>query len=723
MENGEFMIDLSTLNDSQKQAVTTHEQYVRVIAGAGSGKTRVLTNRITYLIEQLGVIPRSILAITFTNKAAQEMKKRVVAMLQVDSTEVTLSTFHSFCVRVLREDIRVLHYPREFTIIDDDDQERIMKELFQKHNINKEVFSPRSVLNYISNNKSAGIGVAQAQKSAQSFYGEEIKAQMFEAYETYLAKYFYLDFDDLIAKTVKIFKDFPQIKEKWRSRLSYILVDEFQDTNDIQYQLLKDLTGPHTHLFVVGDPDQTIYTWRGANVDIMLDFHKHFKGCIDIVLNKNYRSTKNILSGANRLINNNKFRIPKDLFSDKMEGGSILYYQAQSPEMEAWWIIERIKELRSKNPNTQYRDFAILYRSTYYTSSVEKEMIQQQVPYRIYGGTKFFERKEIKDALSYLRLIARHDDDGAFKRIVNQPRRGLGEKGLEQLENIASRNGTSLFQALKEEYGHLRCNHEMMSAFFDGMHQAELDLESEGVQFASLLENVLDQVGYIAYLKDANEEDRIESIKELGNYFMSFQSNYPGARLHELLQEISLYTAQDEMSDDDFISLMTVHTAKGLEFPYVFVIGLTEGIFPNQRALEEEHRGVEEERRLAYVAFTRAMKQLFLSDSLGFNFVTRSYRQTSRFVAEAGDSVKPYYTTKKSNEILEGTRTKPTVTTENFDRARAPLDVRPGDRILHTIFGDGIVISVSPGIIKIAFKDDKIGVRQISSTFAGMQKG
>lgn len=715
-------MDLSALNSQQREAVTTSSPYVRVIAGAGSGKTRVLTQRIVHLIENFGIAPRAILAITFTNKAASEMKRRVYQELNITESDMILATFHSLCVRILRQDIRVIGYPSDFTILDEDDRERVIKEIMTTLSIDREEYTAKQLISYISNNKSAGIEVPEAYSMAKGFHGETLKASAYEAYELYLKRYFYLDFDDLLVKTVHILEHYPHIQQKWSRRFSEILADEFQDTNDIQYRLIKALVNKDTHVFVVGDPDQTIYTWRGANVDIMLRFHLDYHPCQDIILNQNYRSTKNILSTANTLIEHNKFRIKKDLISEKGDGGNVLYFQAPNQEQEANWVIDRIREVKNKFRDVENKDFAILFRSNYYTQTMERALINQMIPYRIFGGIRFFERKEVKDAIAYLRLVIRPDDDLAFKRVINTPRRGIGDKGLSTLENYAATHRVNLLQALEEHYTSIRCNQSEVTKLLEAVQHARNEAEMVETNFANLLENLLDHVGYVSYMKENKEEERLESIAELGNYFTQFQSRNPDALMYEALQEVTLLSSQDEMDAGDYISMMTVHTAKGLEFPYVFVIGLSEGVFPNMRSVMEDSRGVEEERRLAYVAFTRAMKQLFLSDALGQNFATQSYREASRFIEEVRELIKPYYITSK----MENMFSKPQSSGRTFigvpDTTPTPTTYRPGDLIRHTTFGEGVIIALNQGIASIAFKNQEIGVKQISTSFLGLSK-
>ena len=709
---------LEELNEKQKEAVTSIGQYVRVIAGAGSGKTRVLTHRIAYLINELGIPDKTILAITFTNKAAKEMKDRVNKLLENENCRATISTFHSFCARFLREEIRALDYPRSFVIIDEEDQEKIIVDIMEKLSISKELTSLKSLINFVSNNKSDGITPQKAAEYSQGFPGEEIKSQVYCKYEEFLKDNYYLDFDDLILKTNLILQDFEDIRLKWQMRITNILVDEFQDTNITQYKLIKLLCSNQTNLFVVGDPDQTIYTWRGADVNIIMNFKKDYKGTKDIVLDKNYRSTKSILDGANCLISYNKKREPKDLYTENPQGGNIIYYQGDSVEHEAWWVIERIKELHYKNSNCDYGDFAIMYRSYYYSRAFETALIKAGIPYAIYGGKKFFERKEVKDALCYLRLVARNDDDLAFERVVNNPRRGIGEKTMSQIKFGALENKTSLYEYFKESTLSAR-NSTSIMAFFDAIENAKEEVTKRNIPFAKILENLLENVGYLKVLKDNKETERIENIKEFGDYLFEFQSNNGNIDLVDILQEIALYTNQDEIKTGSRVSLMTVHTAKGLEFPYVFLVGMSEGVFPNQRSIVENPASLEEERRLAYVAYTRAMKQLFLTDSIGYNFSSQSYRVSSRFLKESGEFIKPYYNNSRYKESLK----KPIIPKRAFETLeKNNINWHPGDMLIHTVFGEGIVIAMTLETLTVAFKDTKYGQKIISKTFGGITR-
>lgn len=714
---------LKVLNKSQNEAVVSNSRFIRVIAGAGSGKTRVLASRITYLIQEFGIAPRSILAITFTNKVANHMKERVCSLLEVESTQAFISTYHSFCLRLLREDIGQLGYSKNFMVIDEEEKEKIIKNILNELNLSKEIYPVNSLINYISNHKTIGFDSAKALEGATGFIGEKNKALVYQEYEKTLDKYFYLDFDDLIWKAVKILKEFKEVRDKWQNRYQHILVDEFQDTNDIQFDLLTLLVGKNCSLFVVGDPDQTIYTWRGANVSLILDFKKQFGDVQDILLDMNYRSTKNILSAANALIINNKNRLPKELKTDNEGGGKILYYQGGEADLEAAWVGDRIKELVEKNLNIKHRDIAILYRSNYYSRSFEKELNTRRIPYRIFGGIRFFERKEVKDAIAYLRLLVKTNDDMSFERIINVPRRGIGDKSLNDMKIRAQEMSLSLYESITKLYEDEIKLPKQIEYFAKEMKNAQNKLASKEVMYGTILEELLESIGYYTMLRNDKDTDRLDNLKELSNYIFDFQANNPDSSLLDLIQEIALYSAQDDIVDGDYVSMMTIHTAKGLEFPYVFLVGMSEGVFPSARSIVDRNDGLEEERRLAYVAMTRAMKQLFLSGSLGFNYATGSIRTVSRFINEIGDLVTPYYSKKIEPPRMPyfATIQQNPVQPVEINKA-ASSTYRAGEAIVHKAFGEGIVVATKNGVLTVAFKDTTHGIKMISETFNGIHK-
>ena len=688
------------LNKNQKEAATYLDSHLRIIAGAGSGKTRVITYRIAYLIDEIGVDPRKILAITFTNKAANEMKERVVDLLGVHALGSLICTIHSLCVRILRQHINVINYPSNFTIMDEEDQKALIKKIYNQLQIDAKTISIKSMIATISNYKMANITPEKALEFAGSFQGEIKKAKVYKEYLEYQENHFLLDFDDLLLKTVYIFESYPDVLEKWQYRFQYIHVDEFQDVGNIEYRLVK-LMSDKAITCVVGDPDQTIYSFRGANVNYILDFDKDFKPCKTIILNQNYRSTGNILNISNCLIRKNQKRLAKELFTEATGGGEVIHYTAKNEQDEAEYICSEIEKIISDVDGVNYRNFAILYRANYLSRTIEQCLISHGIDYRIFGGLKFFSRKEIKDALSYLQLVC-NGEDLAFERIINVPSRGIGKKTMENIQAVAKNNHVSLYEALTLFSDQIKLSSKakkeirILVAAIEKARQSNLPLHE-------MFENLMNDIGYIEMLNKNLEENRIDNIHELQRSIYEFENQNPDlATIENYLQEIALYTDNDDNDDSQYVSLMTIHMAKGLEFDYVFVLGLSEGIFPSFRALSESDEGIEEERRLAYVAFTRAKKQLYLTDSEGFSFVTDSPKISSRFVEEIG------------KEGIKHLGTRPRFKTSNYINTNLSKDElvgnnqvsdwASGDFVIHDTFGKGVVVKVNGNTLDIAFE-------------------
>lgn len=703
---------LNYLNQEQYTAVSANDQDIRVIAGAGSGKTRVLTERIVYLIEERGYPHSSIIAITFTNKAAKEMRDRVSKILENNSIPL-IATFHSFCVRFLRQTIHHLGYRNDFTIIDDEDQEKIIKKIIKELKIDNDRITVKNVINFISDYKNSGLSYEDALNDHIGFEIETIKAKIYKRYEAYLQSNNYLDFDDLIIKSVKILEEFDDVRGYYAAKYNAILVDEFQDTNDIQYRLIKLLMNDNTNLFVVGDPDQTIYTWRGANINIILNLKKDFKNVKDVVLNTNYRSTKNILNCANALIKNNVDRVKKDLVTLNGDGGNVMLYQANRGDEEARFVVDRILELKRKSEKIKYSSIAILYRSNYYSRDIERALMDFKLPYRIYGGVKFFNRKEIKDAIAFLRLVSNGQDYLALDRLVTTLRVGVGKKSLEDISNH-----NDVFDYFKENYYTVKTK-----PFIDAIVNARQDLEEKQLSISKILEKMLLKSLYIERLQDDKEDERIENIqKGLLPYFDNYQKEHPEATINEILQDIAIYSAQDEIGEEDVISLMTIHTAKGLEFDYVFVIGLQEGVFPPSKTiLEQRDDLIEEERRLAYVAFTRARHQLFISCSLGFMAFLGKSATPSRFISEIKGKYQFYNRINQEINRVQYIPKKP-ILNATFTSASSTVDYNINDRVEHKMYGLGTVIDFSDSSITIKFDDTTFGTKIISKKFTGIKK-
>ena len=707
------MIKYSDLNENQKLAVSDDANHLRIIAGAGSGKTRVLTMRIAYLIEKKQVKPYNILAITFTNKAAREMKNRINDMLKDKGTGCWISTIHSLCMRILSEDIGALNYPKNFTVVDADDQRQILKEAYKEIGIDKKEYPYGVVLDYISDNKYQGISPL---KALDYTYGQPNlvnKAKVYEYYDKRLKQLYALDFDDLILFTTKLFKLYPNIQEKWASKFHYVHVDEFQDVDKEQYELIKQLCSVHDNLYVVGDPDQTIFTWRGADVNIIVNLDKDFKNTKTIILNENYRSTNNILSGANSLIKNNKARVEKELFSKKGAGDKIIHKSCGSEIAEANYVVNQIIKLHNDGYN--YRDMAILYRANYLSRDVEKVLIENRINYVIYGGLRFYERMEVKDILSYLRMITKADDL-AFIRIINTPRRGIGAKTIDAIQSIAIEKDMSMYEVIKN--GIYPKNKDVFDNFVKMVEKWKEDVKNIGLE--TVLQEVLDDSGYRTMLEKDGETERLENVKSLLDDIKQYSEDYPDSNLDEYLQMISLYT--DRASEDvgDAVNLCTVHSAKGLEFDIVFVIGLSEGIFPSERTLAEGQKGLEEERRLAYVAYTRAKKLLYLSESNSFSYVIQSSKLPSRFIDEIDEDYIDHVD-EKEKPFSSGLFDEDIVIKDRKKEKPKDTMYRAGDKVIHNMYGEGVVVSNDDGILQIAFSFP-YGIKKILSSHPSIRK-
>ena len=709
---------LKGLNSEQAKAVTHLDGPVLIVAGPGSGKTRVLTHRVAHLISQK-IPAENILAVTFTNKAANEMKERLNNYSGDKAAGVHVSTIHALCVRILREDGPHINLPRNFTVLDQDDQKSILKEAIKEKGIEKGKYNIHSLLDYVANNKAADISVERALELAGNHFDEKEKASLYQFYVERQTALYALDFDDLLLKTVKMFAHHPKVLEKWQHRFNFIHVDEFQDIDQVQYTLIKQLANGTNQVYVVGDPDQTIYTWRGADVNIIMQFEKDFSPCETIVLNQNYRSTPHILNGANSLIKYNQYRVDKDLFTTKESDEKITHCSFSSEDHETKWIANTVKKRFEKGG--KYKEVAILYRANYLSRSMEKACLDAQIPYIIYGGTRFYDRAEVKDMLSYLRMIT-HSDDLAFLRSINMPRRGIGDKTLDTLRDKAKENKTSLFDTLVSE------------KLFSSKIQSSLDQYTAMIikwkelfinqDLYHTLEMVANESGLRTFYEANNETDRLENIKELINDVLGFQHQYPEAGLDEYLQMVQLYGDKNEISQGDYLQLMTIHAAKGLEFDTVFVIGLSEGIFPSERTMEEGKRGLEEERRLAYVAFTRAKNKLYLSEVTGFSFVLNRVRMRSRFIEEISDKHVDHiginYDYHNPREINMNRKMVTTAFPEPTQKSE-PLLYKVGDQVIHTVFGIGLILSIKGGLAEIAFEYPH-GVKQLMAHHPSLSK-
>lgn len=723
---------LKTLNSNQYQAVTTNQQYVRIIAGAGSGKTRVLTYRIAYLIEELGVNPWNILAFTFTNKVAKEMKERAVKLVDVPSSQLLISTFHSFCALFLRREISVLNFPSNYCIIDDQDQEKIIKDIAVSHGFLKSDKIVGLALQYISMKKCKGIYPGDITIKKLTFPQEDLCLKFFYEYEHIKAKNYSLDFDDLLLKTIQILEEFPEVKAKINAQYRHILIDEFQDTNDVQFKLVKLLMSPETSLYVVGDPDQTIYTWRGANQDIILKFNDNFPAVITIILDENYRSTCCILGHANNLISRNRMRVSKDLVTNNEKGQDVILYKGTSQKNEAKWVADQIEKIKASHDDFTYGDVAVLYRSNFLSMEIETVLTQRRIPNAVYGGIRFYQRTEIKDLLAYFRLINNPNDDLSFYRIINIPRRGIGEVTINYLKEETAKYDVSLYTYIKNINlydSQLRLKFtSSLTTLIKLIDEVRETLDEKLEAPVAILNDFVDAISYTSYLSMLDDgEDRIQNTKALlqniGDYFKEDESY----TLDSYLQNVALFNAQDEIKDEPKVKLMTIHSAKGLEFNYVFIIGLNENVFPSYRAiLDSGNIGLEEERRLCYVAITRAKKQLFVSYNSDYSFVYQTNLSPSRFIREANfkepviiknEPVSSYRTTYQKQNAANEERVRMLSNLNNSNAIKWVV----GDTVIHKIFGNGIVEEIKGDLIIVNF--EKHGIKKILGTHSSVSKG
>ena len=736
---------LNGMNPRQKEAVLHTDGPLLLMAGAGSGKTRVLTHRIAYLIEEKEVNPWNILAITFTNKAAKEMKERVNAILASGGEDVWVSTFHSMCVRILRRDVDFIGYNRNFTIIDSSEQLTLMKRILKELNIDPKKYDPRSILGTISQAKNS-LQTPQDFAKMQGSYYEEIAAKCYAAYQKELQYNQCMDFDDLIMNTIRLFEEHPDSLTYYQNKFHYIHVDEYQDTNHAQYTLVNLLAGRFRNLCVVGDADQSIYGWRGADMQNILDFEKDYPDAAVILLEQNYRSTKNILSAANQVIENNSNRKPKNLWTENKEGNKITYYRADNERDETRFIVDRMQEeIRSNHRN--YGDFAILYRTNAQSRAMEETLLKANIPYKMVGGHKFYDRKEIKDILAYLNVLANPQDSISFERIVNSPKRGIGPGSIEKLRSFASLHEWPLLEAAQNvELANIGGKAGQQLGSFGEMIQ-EVTQMIPYLTVTELTKEVLDRSGYLEDLKIQNTleaQARIENLEEFLTVTQEFDKQFeqqneedadaPEEKLTVFLNDLALVSDIDNLEEDaSQVTLMTLHAAKGLEFPVVFLIGLEEGVFPLSRALMEESE-LEEERRLAYVGITRAEEALYLTNAFSRTLYGRTqYNRPSRFVEEIDqelleiEGMRP--TPKKTPVFAKKTaysykQPETAVVPSKSATGGENNSWKPGDKVKHKKWGLGTVVRVS-GTSKdleldVAFPSQ--GVKRLLAAFAPIEK-
>lgn len=722
-------MDIESLNDRQREALLYNEGPLLILAGAGSGKTKVVTSKIAYLIEN-NISSWQILAITFTNKAAREMKERVGKLIDKDISSMWIGTFHAICVRILRKNINILGYDSNYNIYDRADQKTIIKEACKELLLNKEIYNDRSVISIISKLKNDEISPQEAMIEFDNDIYNFNVSKIYEFYEKKLKENNALDFDDLIIKTVKLLREFPDIRDFYKNKFKYIFVDEYQDTNSIQYKLIKLLAGNKSNLTVVGDNDQSIYKWRGADISNILNFQKDFHGAKIIKLEQNYRSTQNILDVANAVIKNNPQEFKKNLWTQKEGGEKVYYKEFPSSDEEEYGVTNKILKLNYKG--YKFDDMAILYRTNAQSRGFEESLSKEGINYKIVGGLRFYDRSEVKDIMAYLKVINNPQDEIALLRIINRPKRGIGKASIEKLQSYALDNGLSLFEVIRnvDRFDDIKIRAENSVKNFGNLINLFID-KKDKLTIGDLAELVIEETEYISDLKSQNTLEartKIDNINELLSNIMSIDQS---TSLSDYLSNMSLLTDLDKTKDSKGVSLMTVHAAKGLEFKIVFLVGMEEGLFPIVRA-EDDEEDVEEERRLCYVAVTRACDNLYISScSTRYLYGKLMPKIKSRFIDEMEDTI----------EVLEDKRKKLVEVIDynkNMNRehifykdekpkkseAKKVLeDFKVGSKVRHKIFGDGMIVQKKErnGDIEITVSFDNKGLKRLMLSVAPLE--
>ncbi|MCL2089281.1 MAG: UvrD-helicase domain-containing protein [Oscillospiraceae bacterium] len=719
----------SHLNDMQQEAVFAVEGPVLILAGAGSGKTTVLVNRVAYMVER-GIKPRNILAITFTNKAANELKDRLRKTVGDDAAAITAGTFHSVCARILRMEIAALGYERSFTIYDTDDSVRVIRECLSELSLDDKKFVPKQILGTISRAKDRMLTAKEfAAESGSDYYYAEA-AKVFARYEKKLSGANALDFDDLICKTVELFRRFPDVLGEYRNRFRYILVDEYQDTNHVQYMLVSLLSSEHQNLCVVGDDDQSIYKFRGATIENILNFEQQFKNAKVIRLEQNYRSTGTILDAANAVISNNKSRKGKKLWTSLEPGEKIKKIKVNDENEEAGYITDCITS--NKRKGMSFSSHAVLYRINAQSAEIERNMIRAGIPYRIFGGTKFYDRKEIRDIIAYLSVINNHNDNVRLRRIINEPKRGIGETTIDTLFSMTESMGISAFDILKQSdtYPALQKKSGTLMKFVSMIDE----LTEADVPLAELIEMIMELTGYTAYLmtQGVQGQVRLENILELKTAVRKYEAANESPSLAGFLEEVALYTDIDTFNaDDDCVVMMTIHSSKGLEFPCVFIAGMEEGIFPSQQS-SQQISDLEEERRLAYVGITRAKQQLYLMGaSRRMIFGSTRMGKTSRFIDEIPEELYELHDTTAAVQFIRVQRESGFSFGPNNRRTinpsakkKAEINYSVGDTVTHAVFGAGKVVTMTPmaGDMLVEVDFERVGAKKLMANFGKLEK-
>ena len=728
-------MDFLNLNDKQKEAVLFDKGPLLVLAGAGSGKTRVLTTKIAYLIEEKNVFEGNIVAITFTNKAANEMKKRIGDLLDRDISGMWIGTFHSICARILRRNIDKIGYNRSFSIYDTTDQKTLIKEIIKDFRY-KDSISAKEALGIISNCKNSGLSPEDFLKVNTLYTKQDEYYKIYQEYEKRKFDYSALDFDDIIEKTLELFSKVKEVREYYQKKFEYVFVDEYQDTNRSQYELIKYFAGFHNNVVVVGDSDQSIYSFRGADINNILDFEKDFEDAKVIKLEQNYRSTQNILDIANKLIKNNELRKDKTLWTDHEKGDQVFYKESQSDYEEADFVSKEINTLLHEGYN--YKDIAILYRTNAQSRAFEDQFMRSGFNYKVVGGLKFYDRKEIKDIVSYLKVIVNGKDDVALKRIINEPKRGIGQKSIEKVEELSSSIGISMMDVIKDTNLQQSLSKSVRNKL-EEFYRPLKDLIENPYSYTivELIKEILNKSGYLSALENSRsveERSRIENLNEFVSSADDFQKENPDSSVDDYLEKLSLLSDLDKTEDiDDSLSLMTVHAAKGLEFPVCFIVGMDQYLFPSKRSVEEGN--IEEERRLFYVAMTRAEKKLYLTSAK----TRRNYGQSinykrSEFIDEIIDELNiidfyktPTYSSrnKYDSQTFMTDRLKRSIANKKkrIEKARSE-ELKVGDKIKHTKWGEGMVVQINEsddGNELIVSFENK-GLKHLNQNYAPIEK-
>ena len=694
-------MDIDRLNEKQKDAVINLDGPMLVLAGAGSGKTRVLTTKVAYLLEEKEVSPRNILAITFTNKAAKEMKERIYNLIGREAFLIQISTFHSFGLKLLKENYELLGYSSNFTIIDSDDSLTVIKKIMKEQNIDSNKYNPKAIKASISDNKNEMVSVNDYEKFVYTDY-DEVVYKVYGEYEKALKRSNAVDFDDLLLLPIELFNNNKDILDKYSDQYKYVFIDEYQDTNKPQYLLSKLISSKYKNITVVGDNDQAIFTWRGADYKNILNFEKDYPNARVVILDENYRSTKNILSAANNVIKNNKIRKEKNLWTENEEGSLITYYKAYDEKDESDYVVKEIRKLLDNNVNPN--DICVLYRANAQSRNVEEAFLQNNISYRIVGSFAFYNRKEIKDLIAYLKLVHNEKDDVSLLRVINYPKRGIGNKTLENLAIEARNNNISLFDSISSGK-ELEFKNIIL----------ELKKEKDNMSLYDFVDLVLNKSGIKMSLeseKTLEADIRLENLEEFKSIVKNVEERDGIVSLEDFLDELSLVSdaSENQVDTDDKVTLMTMHAVKGLEFDYVFVVGVEEGLFPHLNSMNSEEE-LEEERRLCYVAITRAKKKLYIINSRSRLLYGKvSSNVPSRFISEIGD------------ELLEEEKKQKLFENKRIDKEKMLVDnnLQPGDLIEHEKYGKGVVLAIDGSIATISFT--KSGVKKLLKNHKAIKK-